>query len=440
MKCPKCRRENEGLAHFCFECGFSFRHASESDTRGKPHRHDRGSVLQGSANERRHVTVLFSDLAGYTTMSEKLDPEQVSKILDHIFAEITQVVKKYEGSIDKFIGDAVMVFFGLPSMHEDDAERAVMAALEIHDRVEAVSPRFQEMIGGALVMHTGINSGLVVSGETDIKKGRHGTVGSTINIASRLSDIAKPGEILVGPSTYHQVSRYIEFKQSEPTSIKGVTEPIQVYKVIDPKGQVRPTYSTRTLRSDLMGRKLELAKLAVAVHSIGEGNRGGIVSVIGDAGIGKSRLIAEVKTQLSDERIVWLEGRALSFGQTMSYWPFLEIIKTYTGIVDSDDEVTAWQKLESGISVLFPDRFSEILPYMALLLALEIKGELEEKIKYLDGKTIGHQIFRVSRQFFERLAKDRSLVLVFEDLHWSDQSSIELLEHLLPLVKNVPLL
>jgi len=225
MKCPECQFENRKGAKFCKECGNSLELTCpkcESIT-------DPGSkfcdacgqslseitepepVIPGAEGERKHITVLFSDLSGYTTMSERLDPEELKEIMSRIFGEIAQVVTRFEGFIEKFIGDAVMALFGVPKAHEDDPIRAIKVAREIHELVDALSPEVQKRIGQPISMHTGINTGLVVTGKIDLEKGTHGVAGDAINIASRLSNLANEGEILVGPDTYRQAEGYSPF-------------------------------------------------------------------------------------------------------------------------------------------------------------------------------------------------------------------------------------
>ncbi|MFQ6078715.1 MAG: adenylate/guanylate cyclase domain-containing protein, partial [Thermodesulfobacteriota bacterium] len=220
-------------------------------------------------------------------MSDRLDPEEVKEIMSRIFGEIAQVVTKYEGLIEKFIGDAVLALFGVPKAHEDDPVRAIRAAKEIHDLVEAMSPELEGRVGHSLSMHTGINTGLVVTGEVNLEKGTHGVAGDTINLASRLTGLARPGEILVGVGTYRQTKGYFGFEQLESIKIKGKAEPIQVYKVQSTKERPITTHSLHGLRADLIGRKMEIAQLEEAVEKLREG-KGTIFFICGDAGTGKS--------------------------------------------------------------------------------------------------------------------------------------------------------
>src|SRR5512134_790570 len=219
MKCPGCHSENPDGFSFCGTCGQTLGEAGSQE------------ILSEPEGERRYVTVLFTDLTGYTAMCERLDPEDVKDVMNRIFGEIAQLVAKYEGFIEKFVGDAAMALFGVPKAHEDDPVRAIKAAMEIHRLVEALSPQVVARGCMPLSMHSGINTGLVVTGGADAGKGTYGVTGDTINLASRLSGMGKGGEILVGPYTYRMAEGYFDFEPLEPTAVEGKTEPVRIYKV-----------------------------------------------------------------------------------------------------------------------------------------------------------------------------------------------------------------
>jgi class 3 adenylate cyclase len=254
MECPECKFVNPEDFKFCGECGHRFDDSAEIDR-----------TEAEAEGERKHVTVLFSDLSGYTAMCERLDPEEVKEITSRIFGDIAQVVTKYEGFIEKFVGDAVMALFGVPKAHEDDPVRAIRAAGEINDLVETMSPQLEEKIGKLLSMHSGINTGLVVTGEVDLDKGTHGVAGDTINLAARFCSLANPGEIVVGLDTYRQAEGHFVFEGLEPTKVKGKAEPVQVYKVLSPKERPVTVRRLSGLRASLIGRKAEIVQLTEAL-------------------------------------------------------------------------------------------------------------------------------------------------------------------------------
>jgi class 3 adenylate cyclase len=318
MKCPKCQFDNREGAKFCKKCGIKLEyacpfcgHSYQPDSTFCDECGQRlGEIVETerepleTEGERKYVTVVFSDLSGYTAMSEKLDPEEVKEIMSRIFGEIAQVVTKYEGFIEKFVGDAVMALFGVPKSHEDDPVRAIRAAKEIHALIEAIGPQMQERVGHRLSMHSGVNTGLVVTGEVDLERGIHGVSGDAVNLASRLSGLAKRGEILVGEDTYRQTEGYFAFERMEPATVKGKAEPVQIYKVLYPKEEPSKIHRLQGLRADLIGRKVEMRQLCEAVERLREGKRT-IFSICGDPGTGKSRLIEEFKATLDLEEIEW---------------------------------------------------------------------------------------------------------------------------------------
>jgi len=239
MRCPKCQFENREGAKFCLRCGSSLESKCPQCSKPLPlqarfcddcgHKLDepfpKAQPISAPDSERKHVTVLFSDLSGYTAMTEKLDPEEVKEIMGLVFGEISQVVARYEGFVEKFVGDAVMALFGASKAHEDDPVRAIKAAREIHGVISSISPSYEKRIGRSLAMHTGICTGLVVTGDVNLEKGTHGVLGETINIASRLSGLAKPGEIVIGSETYRQTEGYFTFEPLEATAVKGKNGP-----------------------------------------------------------------------------------------------------------------------------------------------------------------------------------------------------------------------
>jgi class 3 adenylate cyclase/tetratricopeptide (TPR) repeat protein len=406
MKCPKCQFDNPEGAKFCIECG---------------HKFGDGLAIEG---ERKQVTVLFSDLSGYTSMSERLDPEEVKNIISRIFGEIAQVVVKYDGSIEKFIGDAVVAFFGVPKAHEDDPVRALWAAREIHEIVNAMSHQFETRIGKPLSMHTGINTGLVVTGEVTAEKGPLGVTGDTINVASRLSGLAKPGEILVGEDTYRQAEGLFNFAPLTPVSVKGKAEPIRACRVISPKEEPTKTHRLSGLRSELIGRKVEMSQLKEAAQQLLEG-KGAIFYITGDAGTGKSRLIEEFKSTLDLNKIQWREGHSYAYASNIPYFPLMDLLSRAWQIEEGDSQERLKQKIEAGITNLMGDG-KDVIPFIGSLYS----------IKYPEIENISPEYWKMKlhesiQSIVSALTRRAPTVLCLEDLHWTDPSSIELLRTIL---------
>ncbi len=427
MKCSTCSFDNPHGFTFCGKCGSNM---AESD---------RSSRQDGtSKSERKHVTVIFTDLSGYTEMTEQLDPEDVRLILNRVFKRITGIIEKYDGFIERYIGDSVMAVFGIPKAHEDDPLRALYAAMEIHDHVKTMNPWVEKKTGRRIFMHTGINTGLVVTGDVDQKTGIHGLTGLNINIASRLEGLSRDDEILVGANTRDLAGPFINFQALKPVKVKGHKGELQVYKVLSrqEKGPMVPN----TPRVFFLGRDKELSRLNRHLDKLIHQNLGRVIFILGDPGIGKSRLIAEFIQQAAHSDIRWLKSQSSSYLHGTSYGTFLDLLKNFAGIKHTDTDREGWNKLEESLMLLFPEDVPEILPYLATVLSLKIRGALFEKVRFLDSETLGNQIFRAFYVLIRQLTDDRPLVLEFEDFHWADESSIELLNHLLPIVHDAPLL
>ena len=424
--CPQCNFSNPPEFKFCGECGYDLRRPEQS-----PLRDGSGPVADGILTtsgvvegERKYVSVLFSDMSGYTAMSERLDPEEVKEITSRIFGEISQIVSKYDGFIEKFVGDAVMALFGVPKAHEDDPVRAIKAAREIHDLVQAISPELEEKVGKPLSMHTGINTGLVVTGEVNMEKGTHGVAGDTINLAARLSSLAKADEIIVGPDTYHQAEGYFAFERLEPTRVKGKTESIQIYKALSQEEQPSTTHRHRGLRAGLIGRQVELAQLGEAAQKLRQG-KGAIFSICGETGTGKTRLVEDFKATLDPKEIQWHQGQAYAYSQNTPYFPLIDLFSRAFQIKDGDAPESVRDKVESGVESLVGKR-EDIIPYVGSLYALSY-SEVEE----VSPEFWKARLQKTVQAILSGLAQRAPTVICLEDLHWADPSFMDLLRFLL---------
>ncbi|MBI4966363.1 MAG: AAA family ATPase [Desulfomonile tiedjei] len=431
MKCPKCQFENPAGMNFCGECGTSLQ-ATDANPGFLPEPAKPTFIPEP---ERKHVTALFSDLSGYTAMTEKLDPEQVKEITSRIFTGVKQIVAKYEGFIERVMGDGCLAFFGIPRAHEDDPIRAIHSAMEIHELVKGLSPQYDARVGAPLTMHSGINTGLVVTADVDPEKGTHGVAGDAVNVASRLSGMAGPDEIFVGAETVRRAQTRFVFDDLGPRRTKGKAEPINVFKVISAMLPTRGISSDRQVFSEMVGRDKELDKLEFQVMKAINGE-GSVVNVIGEAGIGKSRLIAELKKSHIMKRVTLLEGRAISIGKNLSFHPIIDLLKQWSGIAEGDSEAAAFDKLEKAIRQVHPDETQEILPFVATLMSMKLMGKHAERVKGIEGEALEKLIFKNVRELVIKGAQLRPTVVVMEDLHWADTSSIELLEALCRLAEK----
>ena len=286
MKCPECHTENPDTNKFCRECGAEFAPVCPicGQTHGPADKfcgecgHDLipGTEPEESPaatpGERRNVTVLFSDMAGYTFMTERLDPEEVKDIMQWILGEVSQIVTKYDGFVERVIGDAIMAIFGFPKSHEDDPIRALNAAMEIHSLVEGFSPKVEDKVGRPLYMHTGIATGLAVTGEVNLECGTYGIVGDSVNLASRLQHLADPGEILVSEQTHRQADGLFLFERLEPQKLKGKEITVNIFRVIAPSSH-RTRFDVMSERglTPLVGRQRELQTLLDGFERIRDG-------------------------------------------------------------------------------------------------------------------------------------------------------------------------
>ena len=398
--------------------------------------------------ERKVVTILFADISGFTALSETLDPEQVTEIVNAGFQALTEVVVKYGGTIDKYLGDAIMALFGAPDAHEDDPERAIRTAI---DMPAALS---QALAGlgpdtANLSLHIGINTGPVVAGAVGAAGQRDYTVvGDAVNLASRLKDIAPSGHIYVGPETYRQTSRRFEFTPLAPVRLKGKRDPVQVYDVRALAASPGSLRGIEGLRSPLIGRDAELNRLQARLGAAVRG-AGSVVAIVGEAGLGKSRLIDELHRaihtaysdhashanlrHLDDAPLLWLEGRCTSFSQSVSYGLFTHMLRDYFGLPGDLDPGEAMLRLLDALDAVLPGQGDELLPYVGTLLGLPVGGE---RIRYLDAEALRRQIFHSVRRLFGALSRQAPLAVVLDDLHWIDDTSLSLIEFLLPLLEE----
>ncbi|MCZ6728672.1 MAG: AAA family ATPase, partial [SAR324 cluster bacterium] len=362
---------------------------------------------------------------GFTAMSERLDPEEIKEIMGGIFEETARIVNNYGGVVEKYIGDAVMALFGVPQSHEDDALRAVHAARKIHQHVESLSPQLEQKTGGPLTVHSGINTGLVVTGQMNIEQGSMGVVGDTINTAARIDSLARPGQILVGANTHTLIERYYTCEELPPVTVKGKAEPVVTYLVLHPRERHAASRRFAGMRAELVGRKVELAMLQEAAERLRD-DKGSIIAIRAEAGSGKSRLVEEFQASLPEGGMHWAEGNAHDYSQGIPYFPLIDFFSHSWLIEEGDNPVQVRQKLESNLSGLLGNDES-VTPYIGGLFALDYPEAAQ-----LSPELWKQRLHEATLRVFEAMAARGPTVFFFEDMHWADPSTLELLRNNLP--------
>jgi len=377
--------------------------------------------LQVAVAERRLVSVLFADLVGFTTLAEGRDAEDTRELLSRYFDLAREVIGRYGGTVEKFIGDAVMAVWGAPTAHEDDAERAVRAALELVDAVRTIGPSIQARAG-------------VLTGEAAVTLGAVGqgmVAGDLVNTASRLQSVATPGTVLVGEATERAASRAIAFEPVGEHSLKGKAAPVPAWRALRVVAEVGGRNRSEALEAPFVGRDDELRLLKDLFHATGREKRARLVSVIGPGGIGKTRLAWEFTKYLDGliENVWWHDGRSPAYGDGISFWALGEMVRRRCGLLETDDDATTRTRVAATLAehVPEPDERRWIEPALLALLGVE-------------GTASGSdQLFGAWRTFFERLAATAPVVMVFEDHHFADNGMLDFVDHLMEWSRNVPI-
>jgi ABC-type oligopeptide transport system substrate-binding subunit/class 3 adenylate cyclase len=396
----------------------------------------------GVEGERKPVTILFTDIVGSTAIAERLDPEEWREVVSGAHRRVSEAVTRYEGTIAQLLGDGVLALFGAPVAHEDDPARAVRAALDIQAAIGAYGRELAGCVDD-FAMRIGIHTGEVVVGEVGgAGHSEYLAVGDAVNLAARLQSAAVPGKVLVSESIARLVRGAFELTSLGEITVKGKTAPVAVFEVVRPLAAPARSRGLAALRSPLVGRESELATLTGTLEGLCQGH-GAIVALLGEAGIGKSRLVEEAHAWAQDNLCQpprWLEGRALSYGTALPYWTITQLLKADLGLSDGDPEVRARVALRRRLGTLFGESAGEVSPYLAHLLGLKPEGEGAERLAALDSETLKYQVLVCVRRYFGTLAEREPLVLVCEDTHWADPSTLDALGELLSLTDHVPLL
>jgi class 3 adenylate cyclase/tetratricopeptide (TPR) repeat protein len=430
FSCPACGHENDADQRFCTNCGTSLLqtcpNCSATNLPGAKFCGNCGNALAGAPTERRLpgerrlATVLFADISGFTNISKTKDPEDLKQIVDSCMTKLSAIVERYDGFVDKVIGDALMAVFGAPVAHGDDPERAVRAALEMQRCAVENQAEF-----GGLALSVGVNTGDVYFAPAG-PDARDTVLGDAVNAAQRLQAAAAAGDVLVGEETRRATERAVAYEPVDPVQVKETEEPFPAYRALKVVG----TTAEAAPGAPIVGRVGELGVLrGVWDRVIGE-RRPHLVTVLGPPGIGKTRLALEVARLAEASGGTAIRGRSLPYGQTTGYGALIQQIKQVAGVYDSDAAPMARQKLDAAVAAaLPPDSAADVGRHLAALL-----GVAEETIPDK------HVLFLSVRRFVEALGAERPLLLVFEDIHWADASLLDLIEHLAARLRDGPLL
>src|SRR3954470_9493188 len=450
MVCGACSTENPAGARFCMSCGSALERRCPSC--GSPAPPEArfcmtcGAAMDGSIpeapppaaplvetsippEERRQVTVLFADLSGYTAFAERMDPEDVKSLVDRALLRLGEEVERYGGTVDKYIGDNVMALFGAPVAHEDDAERAVRAGLGMQDAMTEVNAGLPS--GAHFALRVGVNTGEVIAGAVGEA---YTVIGDTVNVAARLQSAARPGSVTVGERTMRSTDAAVEYEALEPLDLKGKAERVPAWEAICLIAEHSVRRSAPASESPLVGRRQELDALDSLYERVVREGTSHLVTVIGEAGVGKSRLLREFERQLAahPSTPTVRTGRCLPYGSGIVFWALGEVLRAECGILESDSSEQAWQKLRAYVADLvggeatdYSDREAALI---GRLLGVDVPAELVPEED--DPERMREAFLAALRRGIELIALRGPFVIAFEDIHWADDGMLDAIEHL----------
>ena len=396
--------------------------------------------------ERKVVTAVFADLVGSTALAERLDPEEVKLIVGEAVARIVLAIEGFGGTVKDLAGDGVLALFGAPIAHEDDPERAILAALKIAHDIEAYGREVEEAWGAEdFAVRVGVHSGPVALGPLGAGgRVEYAAFGDTVNVAARLQAAARPGGVLVSEETRRRVEPLFRWGPPLSLEMKGKSAPVFAHEVTGVEA-ARPRHRGQPgLQARLVGRDRELFLADRALQEVVAGT-GRILVITGEPGIGKSRLLLELRHRFQASKVdgrdpLWLEGRCVSYGESFPYWPFRDLVRDWLGVGADDPELRVRIALRRSINALFGDRTLEVYPYLGAMLGLSLEPDGAARLAELSPEALQYRTFEVVRSLCERLAADRPVAVAIDDLHWADSTSIQLVERLLPVVEEAAVL
>jgi ABC-type oligopeptide transport system substrate-binding subunit/class 3 adenylate cyclase len=386
--------------------------------------------------ERKAVTALNADIVGSTALGERLDAEEARLVVGEAVSRMVAAVEALGGTVKDLAGDGILALFGAPAAHEDDAERAVLAALRIASDLVAYGDEVAAAWGiENLGVRVGVNTGSVVLGPVGGgSRVEYGAVGDPINTAARLQAAAAPGTVLVGEPTHRLVEPLFDWDGPRHLTVKGKEDEVVAYEVTGIRATPGRARGVLGIETRFVGRATELAAARESAEAV-LGGTGSILFVTGEAGIGKSRLVAELRAVVEEadapRQPLWLEGRCVSYGESLPYWPFRDILRDWLGLSMQEPELRVRVSLRRQLDRLFGDRALDFHPYLGAILGLTPEPESAPRLAELSPEAFQYRTFEVVRALLERLAEERPIVVAIDDLHWADATSLQLTEHLL---------
>ena len=437
--CSSCQAPNPPGNRFCHQCGATLGTPAAADPSASPRaytpRHLAEKILTGAGalkGERKQVTVLFVDVAGFTSLSERLDPEEVHRLMSRAFDLMLAEVHRFEGTVNQFLGDGIMAIFGAPIAHEDHAVRAVHSALGIARALEAYQTELLPR-GIRFQARQGLNTGLVVVGSigSDLRMD-YTAVGDATNVAARMQQVGEPGRVTISEATHRLVRGYFETRPLGEMAIKGKADPVAAWEVVAAREtRTRLEVAAERGLTPFVGRERELGLLLEAFER-GRGGHGQVAFLVAEAGMGKSRLLAELRRRI-EGAAAWHEGHCLSFGRAIPFHPLVDLLRRQLGIEEGEAEATIAAKVERGLAAIGPD-LTPAEPYLRALLSID-PGNAD--VRSMTPAQRRAETFEALRSVLVRSAERRPLVLVIEDLHWIDGVSEQFLT---TLTETVPAL
>src|SRR6266542_1361819 len=393
------------------------------------------------SSERRPLTVLFADIAGSTSIAERMDPEDWTAVVGEAYKRMTGTIERYDGTIARLMGDGVLAFFGAPVAHEDDPERAVRCGLDMARTIDELGAAQRAKGASDLRVRVGINTGPVVVGMIGSDTANEYTaMGDAVNVAARMQATARAGSVLVAAATYRFVSSLVDAVDVGLLELKGKTDAVQAYEISGVKADRVSARGLQGLRSPMIGRDAQLARLR-DLFGVVRAGQGRVACVLGEPGMGKSRLLVELRADLerADGSVRWIDGRCLSYGETLPYHLVLDVVRSLIGVTGSSDESQVAESLQAFLRDLLGDDRAETYAYLGHLLSLRLTPEQQALLTVLEIEAIKRYVAALL-VVFRAFSARGPVVLVCDDLHWADMASADTLLQLLPSLAAMPVL